>query len=151
MVIQTILWLALPWVVFGLLLACLPSSGTVPRWRRVVSHWWERLRFRLPGRARRRRRAQVARDQDPFEVLALQMRLASVAAQLRALEDDPHTWALAARLAATQAAYDALLAEACLLAGIGSGPPPSGTELRRRSEPERLEDELALAEAGWFW
>lgn len=151
MVIQTILWLALPWLVFGLLLACLPSSGTTPRWQRALSRGWEHLRFRLPGRARRRQRARMARDQDPFEVLALQMRLASVAAQLRALEDDPRTWALGARLAATRAAYDDLLAEACLLAGITGGPPPAGAEIRRRSEPERLEDELALAEAGWFW
>ena len=82
------------------------------------------------------------------------MRLAAVAEQLRALEHDPRTWALGPRLDATFAAYDDLLAEACQLAGITGGSdvvPSPGPGIRRRTEPERLEDELALAERGWFW
>lgn len=150
MVNAALLWILLPGFVYGLLAALLPDPGPPPWWRRRLialrTRWEVR---RAARRARHGTRASAASD--PFEVLAVQLRLAAVAEQLRALEDHPDTWALAHRLESTLAAYDELLGEAQRLAGVTTvaAPPAPGTH--RRSEPERLADELALAERGWFW
>jgi len=149
MVVRSIAWILLPGVVFGLLAMLLPDPGPAPWWRRGLRRVLHVVRARR-DRSRGRRRSSRSAEPDPFEVLAVQMRLAAVAAQLRSLEfGDQRTWALAKRLEATQVAYDDLLAEACRLAGITPDVPPPG--VRRRSEPERLSDELALAQRGWSW
>ena len=55
---------------------------------------------------------------DPFEALRVQTRLGAVADEIRALHYDDSAYARAARLEARAAAYDALLREACELAGV---------------------------------
>lgn len=104
-----------------------------------------------PGRSRRRTwrvlfwRRQASALPDPFEALGLQLRLSSVADQLRHLETDERVWARGRRWIATQDAYDALLADACRLAGIDR------PEEAPRTEADRLGCELALSERGWSW
>ena len=133
----------LPAMIFGMFAAVsTPRTGPPPRWRL-------RLNAGL-GRAVRPVRRAVARHRgpaaiDPFEVLRLQTRLGVVADQVRALEADAQVYAKAHRLAATRAAYDDLLGEACRLAGIQPVPET------RRSEGERLREEVELAARGWNW
>jgi hypothetical protein len=104
-----------------------------------------------PGRPRRTRwRARFTwrrrpTPPDPFEALGLQLRLGTVADQLRHLETDERVWARGRRWIATQDAYDALLADACRMAGL-EHPEPAP-----RTEDERLGCELALSERGWSW
>lgn len=101
-----------------------------------------------PGRVRRRDRAESTGPQaapDPFDALTVQTRLGIVAEHLRVLEEDPHAWARAERMIASQLAYDALLAEACRLAGVEVLP-------RAKGDPwERLREEVELAARGWTW
>ncbi|GIG28490.1 hypothetical protein [Cellulomonas marina] len=82
---------------------------------------------------------------DPFDALLLQTRLSAVVSNVRELEDDPTAYARTTRLLACQLAYDALLAEACGLAGI---------EVDRRrpmDESERFREESELVSRGWTW
>jgi hypothetical protein len=148
---ETLFWMALPVTVYGLLAAAVPSPDAARR-----PGLWARLR----GLGRRRARvetitvrpAEVADPDDPLVVLAIQVRLGALADHIRRLESDEHIWARARKLEAAQAAYDALLDEACRLAGVRSHLPPAETgALRRRTEPERFEDELELAQRGWSW
>ena len=118
-----------------LLVALFP--GPTRRWRSAVAEWLERL----AGRVRGRRRV----DPDPFTALRVQMRLAALARELLWLEDAPAVYARAHRIAAVRAAYDDLLLEACLLAGVDV--PPDA----RRGTAERWRQEAALAEHGWSW
>lgn len=114
---MVLVWVLLPTVVIGLIGMLLMSGRERPPGCRAV------LR-RLAGRALRPfRRASrtsppAATAPDPFHVLALQIRLGFLADQVRTLENDPAVWARGRRLMATRAAYDALLAEACGLAGV---------------------------------
>ena len=98
-----------------------------PRWRA------------LPG-PRSRRRSLVP---DPFDTLHVQLRLALLAAEIQRLEGDRLVFAKAHRARAAQSAYDALLIEACRLAGIE---PRGGT-----GPEDREREELELASRGWFW
>lgn len=82
---------------------------------------------------------------DPFATLWLQNRLAAVAAQVRRLEADEHTFARAHWMAATEQAYDALLAEACRMAGVEVPSTPTG------DPQERFREEVELAARGWSW
>ncbi|RYV51892.1 hypothetical protein EUA98_06460 [Pengzhenrongella frigida] len=82
---------------------------------------------------------------NPFEVLRIQTRLSAVADEVRALERDETVFARAHHLEATQVAYDALLAEACVLAGVATRPSAPG------DEGERFREEVELAERGWSW
>ncbi|MCG2801255.1 MAG: hypothetical protein L6311_04045 [Cellulomonas sp.] len=82
---------------------------------------------------------------DPFETLWLQSRLAVVADQVRLLERDQHAFARAHRMAATEQAYDALLAEACRMAGIEVPGAPAG------DPDERFREEVELTSRGWSW
>ena len=75
----------------------------------------------------------------------MQSRLTKVADHMRELEDDPHTFARAERLIASQLAYDQLLAEACKLAGVEVEPHPKG------DGAERFREEVELASRGWAW
>jgi hypothetical protein len=78
-------------------------------------------------------------------VLRVQARLSAVADEVRALEQDETVFARAHHLEATQAAYDALLAEACQLAGVTTEPGVPG------DEHERFREEVELTERGWSW
>ncbi|MCV2392723.1 hypothetical protein OEB99_00225 [Actinotalea sp. M2MS4P-6] len=91
-------------------------------------HWWARRSARP----------------DPFEALAIQVRLAAVTAQLHTIDTDERMFARGRRRIAYQAAYDALLADACRLAGVSV---PDGEV----SEDERLREELELTARGWSW
>jgi hypothetical protein len=76
---------------------------------------------------------------------ASQTRLGAVANHVQSLEVEPHTYALAERLIASQLAYDQLLAEACGLAGVEVLP-------RAKGDPqERFREEVELASRGWSW
>lgn len=66
------------------------------------------------------------------------MRLGVLSGQLRDLEADDRAFARARRIKATEAAYDDLLAEACVLAGVDPA-------------PDRFSRELELASSGWSW
>jgi hypothetical protein len=75
----------------------------------------------------------------------VQVRRGGVADHLRRLEEDTHAWARAERIIASQLAYDALLAEACRLAGVEVLP-------RAKGDPwERMREEVELASRGWTW
>ena len=161
--VESVFWAALPMAVYGLLAIAVPPPGR-PRGLRA------RVRARLG--AWREHRGREPRDEtrgglheevisphpalpgadDPLAVLAIQVRLGVLADHIRELESDERIWARGRRLEAAQAAYDALLDEACRLAGIPSHLPPiGGPGLRRNSDLDRFEDELALAQRGWSW
>ncbi len=127
----------LPALVFGAIWQLFPSPDEPPRWRTFLAARLERLAARL-----RRPRPPVF---DPFEVLRVQARLSVVADHVRALELDPHTFARAERIIASQLAYDQLLAEACVLAGVE-------VQVVAKGDPaERFREEVELASRGWAW
>lgn len=143
--VATALWLLLPMAFYGLLALSLPPPGPPPAWRVRARERWAAARAH---RDRRRSRGRPPPPPDPFAALRLQLRLADLAAQVRAIEADRRMWARARRLEAVQTAYDGLLLEACRLAGLAV---PETTAWGRLTEVERLEDELALVQAGWSW
>jgi predicted nucleic acid-binding protein len=102
----------------------------------------------LRAHARRRERVRRAREGDPLDTLVLQLRLGQMADELRRLASSPG-FAAAHHTRAAQAAYDALLAEACRRAGLPVEGPARATEVNRESE--RLREELELASRGWTW
>jgi hypothetical protein len=133
----------LPAMVFAMFAALsTPRMGPPPRWRVRAGDMLGAV-VRPAREAVERRRPPV--PVDPFEVLRLQTRLGVLADQVRALEADAQVYAKAHRLAATRAAYDDLLGEACRMAGIQ--PVPEA----RRSEGERLREEVELTSRGWNW
>jgi hypothetical protein len=82
---------------------------------------------------------------DPFDALYVQHRLAALAAEIQRLEADRLVFAKAHRIKVAQSAYDALLGEACRLAGVE----PVAVELP--GPHERAREEFELASRGWFW
>jgi hypothetical protein len=167
-----LVWVVLPMAVFcvvgALLLPEDPPSRAVRAGARRLGAWIGRGLHRLVGPAvrswRRRHPPPPPAPPDPFEVLAIQVRLGLLADQLRALEGDPQVFARARRLMAVRAAYDALLAEACRLAGVeldeDGGAPVTGEQqagMRRQdqvvvvSDDERFREEMELAARGWSW
>lgn len=80
---------------------------------------------------------------DPFVTLALQVRLGAVADHLRRIEGDPRMLARGERWLAAREAYDALLADACTVAGVERAEAPN--------DDERLRVELELTARGWSW
>jgi hypothetical protein len=168
----TMLWIVLPamtwsviaWVIFD------QPPRTVSRVVAAVRRRWARREERPRGQDRRdevrldpgplderppvlgghSRRARCAAP-DPFDVLVVQVQLGRLSAQLRALEADPHAWARGRRILATQAAYDALLAEACRLAGVPVEQEWSPEPWGPTREPERFREEIELASRGWSW
>lgn len=150
MLVQTLFWIALPGICYGLLAAWLLPTEPRHRWRTRLAAVVARRQGAPSGRRRR-----APSPPDPFAVLALQVRLGVVATQLRELEDDATAWARARRLEATRAAYDDLLAEACRLAGVPEPgvPEPDGAADRcaRHGEPARFTAEMELAARGWSW
>jgi hypothetical protein len=81
---------------------------------------------------------------DPFEVLHVQLRLHAVAEEIGELEIDETVFARAARMEARVAAYDALLKNACELAGVDDLDQVTGRD-------GRMQRELQLTERGWSW
>jgi hypothetical protein len=146
--IRFVRWVLPPGVAFGLPAALSPHPERTPWLLRRLRAVANRLDDRRERR-RVRRGAVHPSEPDPFEVLNLQIRLAAMAQHVRALEDDPDLLSPGRRLELARAAYDALLTEACRLAEIEAQ--PTGPAARRRTEPERLADELQLAERGWLW
>lgn len=131
------------WIVLAILMAvALAALGA------IREHRSPRSRSTVRPAGRRRvvdfLRGRPSDEPNPFEVLRVQTRLGVVADECRALERDQSVFARAHRLEATQAAYDALLAEACQLAGVATGP-------SRGDEQERFREEVELASRGWSW
>ncbi|WP_235915442.1 hypothetical protein [Puerhibacterium puerhi] len=112
---------------------------------------WPRHRRRGPHRPRRaqRRRRRIP-GPDPLTTLRLQVRLGELARQLRDVEQDPAVYARAHHWHATQGAYDALLREACRMAGVPVDDRPLRAD-ERTAAAERLRIELELAARGWSW
>ena len=154
MVLQTVAWLFLPAVVYGGLAFAFLEETPRP---------WPRALVRL-GRWLRNRSARLAPrtpwapphptavpDADPFDALGVQMALGRLADQVRTLESDPQVFARGRRLLAAQVAYDAVLLEACTLAGVTVAPEERVLALGRAREPERFREELELSARGWSW
>jgi hypothetical protein len=148
-----LVWVLLPMAVFTVIGALLlpedpPSRAVRAATRRLVAavrapllRAWHRLRPPPPPPA-----------PDPFEVLSLQLRLGLLADQLRTLENDPQVFARGRRLMAVRAAYDALLVEACRMAGVeldDDDVPVGGSS--DASEHQRFREEMELASRGWSW
>lgn len=81
----------------------------------------DRSAARARREAAREADEQARRPPDPFATLAVQTQLTALARTLRTVQDDPHAYGLAERVAALQLAYDVLLVEACRLAGVDAG------------------------------
>ncbi|MBE1876059.1 hypothetical protein [Myceligenerans pegani] len=95
-------------------------------------------------------RTRTRRAPDPLVTLRLQTRLGDLASELRHVEEDPGLYARAHHWHAVQSAYDALLREACRLAGV----PTEAAPLRATEHSvadERLREELELSSRGWSW
>ena len=80
---------------------------------------------------------------DPFSALEVQMALARVERLVEQLQRDDRRFARAHHLYAAISAYDRLLDEACVLAGV---PPQTGT-----GEVRRVLAEVELRARGWSW
>lgn len=80
---------------------------------------------------------------DPFDTLAIQYRLSSVSAEIRALERDIRRWARGHHLIAATAAYDHLLCDAARLSCL---PIPDADGPVRR-----VILEAELRSHGWDW
>lgn len=98
----------------------------------------------------------VTVETDPFEMLALQFRLSTLAAQIQRIEHDQSSLARAHHLRATQYAYDSILLQACLLVGLDAqSRSPDPDDLVSESwvvdEDERMRRELELCARGWSW
>ena len=108
---------------------------TVPFW--IVKRWLPRRRGRL---------APAAPTSDPFAALGVQFALGRLTAELEALSTQDQVFGRGFRLAATKAAYDDVLAEACVLSEVR-------LQRSRNSDPEvvRIMAETALADRGWTW
>jgi len=87
-------------------------------------------------------------EPDPFAMLTVQEHLSRIGAHIRALDADPKAWARGRRMIAAQTAYDAVLAEACRMAGVDLAAGPMALPL---AEPERFREEIELAARGWSW
>jgi hypothetical protein len=147
MVWSLLLWLTLPALTFAVVLRLIPGAGAEASPRRRAARDRRRARAaavldRVASRVRHGRRPPPP---DPFDALHVQMRLGIVAQHLQRLEADPHAWARAERIIASQLAYDALLADACRLAEVEVLPRPKGDPW------ERMREEVELAARGWTW
>jgi hypothetical protein len=116
----------------GLLFGRLVLPSRVRTWlQRLWDEWW------VQRRARRR-------GDDPFATLTVQVRLGQLGRELDALNADTgRNFARVHHLRAAQSAYDALLDEACRLAGV--------EEIEGDGALHRLFAESALRERGWTW
>ncbi|MFC8600094.1 MULTISPECIES: hypothetical protein [unclassified Isoptericola] len=115
----------------------------------VAARSWLRSPAHRDAVVRRARRRRAPTD-DPLVTLTVQVRLGELARELRAIDDDPQVYARAHHARAAQEAYDALLREACRLAGLGVVDLPMRAGERAESA-ERLREELELSSRGWSW
>jgi len=137
-------WLALPALTFTAVLSLLPGE-TPSRRRSVLTRLRNGIAGLLDRVAAHVRHGRHVPAPDPFDALHVQMRLGIVTDHLQRLEADRHAWARAERIIASQLAYDALLADACRLAGVEVLP-------RAKGDPwERMREEVELAARGWTW
>lgn len=144
------------WLLVDLATRDRTSSAAPERRRRRLERAPASRRHHL----RASRRPQVT---DPFVALEIQLRLAAVASEIQRLERERHAIAVAHHLRASQYAYDALLSEACRLAGLDGTepePPPSDDALSSPGavpvpwtvdEEHRMRQELELGARGWSW
>ena len=152
------------WLLWGVVAAVAAAlirplwAGYGPPWRwparmfRAVRRWWRRTRQSVSCRFKERRRRRRG-DPDPLDVLRMQRRLGVLAAEIQALEAtgaDSTYWARAHRIRSRQTAYDQLLIEACVVAGV-TGCRPSPGIPGQRNEQERFRVEMELAARGWSW
>lgn len=138
-------WLALPALTFAAVLRLLPGGEPSPRRHAVLARVRDRMAGLLDRVAAHLRHGRDVPLPDPFDALHVQMRLTIVTDHLQRLEADRHAWARAERIIASQLAYDALLADACRLAGVEVLP-------RAKGDPwERMREEVELAARGWTW
>lgn len=114
-----------------------PTAGPESLLQRL-GWWWN---------VRRWGRADDLRTREVFAVLQMQMRLATVASILRRIESEPQMFARQHHWRTTLWAYDSLLAEACMLAGLEVREVAAGP----KADAERSRRELALTECGWHW
>jgi hypothetical protein len=147
-------------IILGILVLAMIVAVVIPlpgsEWR---SGWRAKPLKLIEDRFGRRARGLVSklphprrtRSPDPFEALRVQTRLGAVADEIRALEYDDAAFARAARLEARSAAYDALLREACELAGVSLEEECDREAQRIGREAERMRRELELAQRGWSW
>ncbi|MFE6968715.1 hypothetical protein [Isoptericola sp. NPDC057653] len=124
-------------------------TAAVVAFATVAARSWLRSRAHREAVARRSRRRRPA-VADPLLTLTVQVRLGELARELRAIDDDPQVYARAHHARAAQEAYDALLREACRLAGLGVVDLPRRAGERAESA-ERLREELELSSRGWSW
>jgi len=110
----------------------------------TVPYWL--LKRRMGGLRRRGRPVTDAPVVDPFAALGVQFALGRLTAELEALAADREVFARGFRVAATQAAYDDVLEQACVLAQV-----PVQRDKHDNREVTRLIEEAALAERGWNW
>ncbi len=147
-VAQVLLLAAAPVALFVLLwlMVLAPAS-----YRRPFAAVWSALAGRVARLVRRVARRPEPEPEpvpavDPFAALGVQLALARLTAELELLARDDSVYARGFRFAATQAAYDDVLAQACDLARV---------PLQRRHGEDRqvgrLLEEAELARHGWFW
>lgn len=127
----------IPGLAFLAFLHCLPSEEARPRWRIALADRLDAIAARL------RRERHTAPD--PFAALWVQDRLGAVARHVQRLEGDKTVLARAEKIIATQIAYDYLLEEACVMAGVEVLPHAKG------DPAERFREEVELASRGWAW
>jgi hypothetical protein len=138
------MWLtvAIPVVWLLLCVAALTSLRRRPDGPPPVRRWRLRIARRLEHLAARLRHAP---QDDPFAALWVQTRLGVVAQHVQHLEEDLRMPARAERILSSQLAYDALLAQACELAGV-EVPPHTALD-----PAERFREEVELTSRGWNW
>lgn len=95
----------------------------------------------------RRRHADDAAERAVFAVLDVQMRLTTLTAILRRIDTDPDMFARQHHWRTTLWAYDSMLADACVLAGVAVHAAPAGP----KADAERQRRELELYARGWSW
>ncbi len=138
-------WVTLPALSFAAVLALIPGGEGWPRGHAVATRLRSAVAGVLDRVAARVRHGRNVPPPDPFDALHVQLRLGIVAEHLQRLEADTHAWARAERIIASQLAYDALLADACRLAGVEVLPRAAGDPW------ERMREEVELAARGWTW
>lgn len=121
----------------------------------TVHDLWRRVTARRHASADARRADDVTVEAvpfDPMHTLAVQVRLAELAEEVRRIEADPDVYAKAHHWRAAVLAYDALLRDACVLAGVEPEAPPLPVDADApRAREARLREELDLASRGWSW
>ena len=132
---------------FAVLCPVTSNTRELPGWRGWLARTFHR-RVTRPTVKLIRRIPHPRREvtPDPFEALRVQTRLGAVADEIRTLHFDGRIYARAARLEARSAAYDALLCEACELAGV-----EVDVDQAERRDATRMRQEVELASRGWYW